>query len=263
MAFALVPLLVFAVRAIRNGIYPVFDNALNALRIHDVFSMHPPTVGAGTSFGLIALEAGANHPGPLPFILLAPIYALSGFRPSGLVVSVVVYNAAFIVLTARMARRIGGTALLVLAMAGILVLQRSFGGDIFTSPWNPYLALMPFTAFIFSTWATLVDRRSAALPWAVLTGSVAVQAQAAYAPGVAILLGIAGIAAIVRAVHDRGEPRSAALPAPRSRAGHRTRRLVASAGPAGHGRRREPRPADPLVPRRLPAHRLDRVAPGG
>jgi hypothetical protein len=204
---ALVPLVIYAVRAIRNRVYPVFDDALYALRIHDVFSMHPPTVGAGTSFGLVALEAHANHPGPLPFVLVAPIYALSGFRPAGLVISLVVYNAAFILLTARMARRIGGTGLLVLAMAGILLLQRSFGGDVFTSPWNPFLALMPFTAFLFSTWATVLDRRSAALPWAVVTGSIAVQAQAGYAPEVAILLGVAGIAAIVRTAHDRREPR--------------------------------------------------------
>jgi hypothetical protein len=207
VVIALVPLVVFAVRAIRNRMYPVFDDALDALRIRDVFTMHPPTVGAGTSFGLIALEAKANHPGPLPFMLLAPIYAVSGFRPAGLVVSVVVYNAAFIIVIAYMARRVGGTSLLVLAMAAVLVLQRSFGGDVFTSPWNPFLALMPFTAFLFSIWATLTDGRSGMLPWAVGLGSIAVQAQAAYAPEVAILLGIAVVVAIFRAVHDRNESR--------------------------------------------------------
>ena len=208
MAVAVVPLIIAAVRAIRDGVYPVFDDALDALLIHDVFSMHPPMVGAGTSFGLIAVEAcqpsGTASVRPARSDLCAVRLPSRGSRRLGRRLQRGVHPS-----DPAQSRVASATALLVVAMAGILLLQRSFGGDVFTSPWNPFLALMAFTAFMFSTWASLVDRRSARRRcrgrcW---PGSVGVQAQAAYAPGVAILLGIAGLGAIVRAVRDRSEPR--------------------------------------------------------
>ncbi len=203
IALAIAPLVLFAYRALRDGFYPVFDDALIALRIHDVFSTHPPTVGAGTSYGLIAVEANANHPGPLPFFLLAPGYALSGFRSFGLVLSLTVYHAAFVVLTARLARRVGGPGLLVAAMAGILLLERSLGGDAFISPWNPHLALLPFLAFLFAAWATLRERSSCSLPWVALTGSVAVQAQVGFAPSV-VVIGLTLVSAVAHRALTNG-----------------------------------------------------------
>lgn len=203
VAAALVPLVVFAVRAIGEGTYPVFDDALIALRIHDVVSTHPPTVGAGTQFGLISIEAGANHPGPLPFVLLAPVYALSGFRPEGLIIALTAYHAAFVVLVAHLARRIGGVRLVVVAMAAVLLVERTLGDEVFTSPWNPYLALLPFLAFLFAVWATLGERTDGALAWLVLTGSVAVQAQATFAAAVGLLGGVAAVVAVVRVVQHR------------------------------------------------------------
>ena len=59
--------------------------------------------------------------------------------------------------------------------------------DAFISPWNPYLALLPFLAFLFAAWATLGERSSRSLPWVALTGSVAVQAQVGFAPSVVVI----------------------------------------------------------------------------
>ncbi len=203
VAAAMVPLVAFAYRAIRDGAYPVFDDALIALRIHDVASTHPPTVGAGTHYGLISLEARANHPGPLPFVLLAPVYAASGFRSAGLVVAVATYHLAAVGLIAHLARRIGGTTLLVTAMGAVLVIERALGGEVFTRPWNPYLALLPFLAFLFAAWAVVADRTSGALGWAVLTGSLAVQAQTTFAVTVAAIgIVVAGVA-VVRVLRRR------------------------------------------------------------
>lgn len=207
MVAAALPLVVFAYRAIRDGAHPVFDDALIALRTHDVLSTHPPTVGAGTRYGLISLEARANHPGPLPYVLLAPIYGLSGFRPAGLVVAVTTYHLAAVALVAHLARRIGGTTLLVAAMGAVLLVERALGGDVFTRPWNPYLALLPFLAFLFAAWAALADRTPGALGWAALTGSLAVQAQATFAASVAVVGGVTATVVVVRLVvrRRRGE----------------------------------------------------------
>jgi len=204
-----IPLVWFAARARSRRAYPVFDDALIGLRIHDVLSTHPPSLGAGTSFGRIAIEALANHPGPLPLYLLAPVWGLTGFRPAGLVLSLLLYHVAFVVLIAALAWRLGGDRLLVLTLAVVLLLERSFGADVFTRVFNPYLGVLPFLAMVLACWAAVV--RS---PWyllvAAFTGSVAVQAQVAFAPPVLVFIGVTALAcgaSVIRSEGRAGVPR--------------------------------------------------------
>jgi hypothetical protein len=203
VVLATAPLLWFASRAWSRRAYPVFDDALIALRIHDVLSAHPPTLGAGTSFGRIAIEARANHPGPLPFYLLAPVWGLTGFRPGGLVLSLLLYHVAFVVLIAVLAWRLGGDRLLVLTLAVVLLLERSFGVDLFTRVFNPYLGVLPFLASVLACWAAM-----ARSPWylavAVFAGSVAAQAQLGFGPPAVVLIGVAALACAASAVRTGG-----------------------------------------------------------
>ena len=78
---AVLPIVVAAVRAIVQHWRPIGDNALVALRAHDVLTSHQPLLGTWSS---ASLEAGTNlnHPGPLLFESVAlPVKLLGSNAP--------------------------------------------------------------------------------------------------------------------------------------------------------------------------------------
>ncbi|HEX6311004.1 MAG TPA: hypothetical protein VF152_05210 [Acidimicrobiia bacterium] len=205
VAAALVPVVVAAVRAARSGWVPVGDNALYAIRIHDVFTVeHQPLLGTWSS---ASIDAGidVNHPGPLLFELLAVPARLVG-GGGGVALGVALVNCAAIVGIAAFAYRRGGALLATVATAVTTVLTWSMGSEMLYEPWGPHSILLPFLFFLVVVWsATCGDL--VALPLAIVAGSLVVQTQLGYVLLVPALAGWAVLGLVLEMRrHRRDDP---------------------------------------------------------
>ena len=190
LAAVAAPFLVTLAATIGERWYPGSDIALEVLRIADVGGRDTPLTGVISRFGW-------DHPGPLLFYVLAPFHWVAGVR--GVLLGVLLVNLAAVVVVCWAARRRGGDpALLVFAVA-ILILVRAGGADRLVDPWNPWIAVLPFFAYLTLVWC-VAERDLVALPGAVIAGSFVVQAHVGYAPLVAVLgAGAVGLAFVRRA----------------------------------------------------------------
>jgi hypothetical protein len=175
VAFA--PVVVALVGLLRPTWYPTGDLAQAELHVRGFWS-DPPLVGAA---GRIATAEGVqgSHPGPALWLAMWPLYALLGSSSAALTVSVVVVHLATVALALWLAWRRGGTPFVALLAVGLLVVVRAGGPEVFTEPWNPWMALLPFLVVLLALWSVLDDDLWAA-PIAVLAGSYSVQAHAGY-----------------------------------------------------------------------------------
>ena len=111
VALALVPLVISAVALVvkvGDTYYPGSDLALTELRTRDV-GRHPVLLG-------LPSRDRWNHPGPALFYLLAGPYRLSGSASIGLDLGALLINGLAIAGMAFVARRHGGTPLLLLTL---------------------------------------------------------------------------------------------------------------------------------------------------
>jgi hypothetical protein len=173
----LAPFVVAVTRGIRGGWVPVGDNALMAIRTGDVFTRHPPLLGTGSSISKV-INDRVNNLGPLLFDLLAPPAKLfdSG---AGLVVGVTLLNASAVVGIAVFAHRRGGALFTMGAMLSTAALAWGMGSELLYEPWQPHSLMLPFLCFLVLVWS-LACGDLAALVWAALTGSLAVQTHLSY-----------------------------------------------------------------------------------
>lgn len=134
-----------------------------------------------------------HHPGPLPFYLLAPFYALSGGMTTGLHAGAAALSLGFACLTiAVLLRR--RPALAVTGSAALAVLAwRS--AEALGSPWNPHMTLLPMVALMVVT-ADVIAGSPRSLPLVALCASLAAQAHVALVPTALAL----GVVACVRAL---------------------------------------------------------------
>ena len=195
VAAVALPLLVAVVVLADDDWYATGDMAQAELHVRGFFA-NPPLLGAAGRLGTIA-EQG-SHPGPAPWVALLPGYRLLGQSGWALETSVALAALAAAAGVILVARRRGGPALAVIVTLGLVVLVRSNGPAVFTEPWNPWLAVLPFAAFVLLVWSVVCDDR-AALPWAVLAGSYALQSHVGYA----LLVGGLGLVAVAWSVRRR------------------------------------------------------------
>ncbi len=171
--------------------YATSDQALEVLHIGDVGGVHTPLVGIPSRFGWY-------HPGPLLYWLLAPFVRL--FGETGVLTGSAVLNVAALVGVAVVARRRGGTPLVLWTGLLIAALLHTLGPGFLLDPWNPWLALLPFLLFVFLAWSVTCGD-FACLPWAVGVGTFVVQTHVSYALLVAgllvVVLGVAGLERLV------------------------------------------------------------------
>jgi hypothetical protein len=186
------PLAVAAFAALRTHWYPTLDDALEILRIRDVGGRHTPLTGAQSRFGW-------DHPGPMLFWILAPARWIGG--DNGVLAGVTCINGAAIVGSLFLARRRGGLAFTVLVAVALLVLLRGLGGSLLVDVWNPWVAVLPFFAYVLLAWS-VAERDFFALPLLVLVGSYLVQTHVGYLPLVASLAVTGGILAAVWAARQ-------------------------------------------------------------
>lgn len=184
---AALPVIVATIRAVADGWVPVGDQGIVATRAYDVFTHHAPLVG---QYSLASDEAGhATHsPGPLLYWLLAVPARLGA--PASLTLVMGLVNVAAIVGIVALARRRGGTSLMLLAAGAIILMSRSFSPESLHDIFNPSAALFPFALLILLCWSVACgDHRL--VPLTVLVASFVAQCHLAFVPPTAGLLLVA------------------------------------------------------------------------
>ena len=183
LGMVLLPMVVAAVALVvraRTRYFPTADHALTELQVRDV-GRHEVLIG-------LYSRADWNHPGPALFYLLAPIYRLSGSTAIGINLGALVINAAAIVGIALVARRRGGTPLLLCSLIGVMLLARTLGAGFLGDAWNNFIVVFPFALLILLAWSM-----SCGETWALWVG-VAVASFLAQTHVGFVLLGFALLA---------------------------------------------------------------------
>jgi hypothetical protein len=195
---AIAPAVVLAVRSLASSWVATSDYALIELRARAVGTAHTPLVGPYSRFGW-------NHPGPALFFALAAPYRLLAGQSKGLLFGSALIAAAAtvaVVVTLLRADQLKVVAAFTLLVVAALV--HGLGPAFLWDPWNPYVIVLPFLAFVLAVWwAASGEER--ALPVAVGLASFVMQTHVSLAPEAVALLALA-IVWLIAAARD-GESR--------------------------------------------------------
>ncbi|HXH55688.1 hypothetical protein [Iamia sp.] len=186
--------------------YPANDDAQTELKVRDVGSSNPPLTGLGGRIGEFGPDGG-SHPGPLSFWSLAIVYRVLGAGAWTLNASTAVLNIIAMGLTLWMARRRGGTPVMVAAAVLLIVLTTAYGTYALTLPWNPYLPILWWVTAMVAAWSLLCGDLPT-LPVAVFATSFCLQTHISYV-GLGSVLALIGVAAAGYWVYDRRRDRDA------------------------------------------------------
>ncbi len=185
LAIVLVPIVVAIVRVLTGlgGFHATSDNALNELMVRDV-GRHPILLGPFS-------RDGWSHPGPLFYYLNAIPYRLFGADSAAMLANALLINGISIGVMVTIAKRWGGLALAlpVLLVAGVLVLSLPSGS--LENPWNPFVTVLPFGAFLMAAWAATCGDRWA-FPAAAFIGTFCMQTHVGYVALVVAVLAWCG-----------------------------------------------------------------------
>ena len=149
------------------------DEATIALRSDDVLTADTPLLGMPSSLGESTGEQ-VHHPGPLEFQAIGVVAALVDEPRVALAVAACV-NVVSIGVALVWASRLGGRPMLALATVVAAALTWSLRGAVLSTPFNPYVAVLPLLAFLASVAAAWAGRRWAVTS-AIVFGSWAAQA---------------------------------------------------------------------------------------
>lgn len=150
---------------------PVADYALIEMQVRDV-GREPVLTG-------LYSRSDWSHPGPAQFFVLAPFYWLTGGASFGLYLGALVVNAGALVGMVLVARRRGGTPLMLITLLAGSLLVRTLGADFVRDPWNCFMTVLPFGLAVFLAWS-LTAGEIWALPMAVGVTSYVAQAHVGY-----------------------------------------------------------------------------------
>ena len=207
-AVAVLPFVVAAVRALREGWYPIGDAAQLYIRATDVLTGHHPWIGSGSSAST-SLGFQVNNAGPLYFDLIAP-FARTMPPGWGAVVGISAVNVACLVLAGLAARRVGGAEhgapFEGWVLAAGTVLAWTMGSQLLFDMFQAHALLFPFlAACVLLTGLAL--RQRWVVPWLALVLSLILQTHLSYAYIVPWMLLVAGALAVA----GLAPPRIAAL----------------------------------------------------
>lgn len=139
-------------------------------------------------------RAGFDHPGPLYFYLLAPLYWLTGQHSASLHLTALLINlSAIIGMLLIIWRHARQTALLWFALLLAIYLLQT--GSVVMSIWNPHVTILPFLLVVFSFSAVAAGQLTY-LPLAIVTASFVIQTHLGYTValvaigGCSIILGL-------------------------------------------------------------------------
>jgi hypothetical protein len=189
LALVLLPFVVGLVRVAFVHWTPVGDWALLELRTRSVGGPHTPLVGPYSRFGW-------SHPGPALFYALAGPYRIFGGRANGILAAVLLINGASVAGIVIVAWRRGRRPLTVAAAIAVAVLCHALGATFLRDPWNPYVAVLPFTLIVFLAWSIACGDLWA-VPFAAFVASFVVQSHVGYTALVVAVLAVGAIWRIV------------------------------------------------------------------
>lgn len=196
LALGLAPLAVAAVVlviGVGGDHMPAGDLAMTEMHTRDV-GRHPVLIGLHS-------RPDWNHPGPLQFYLSAPIYRLTGGASISMLLAALAINAAAVAGTLAVARRRGGTPVLLCTLVALLLLMRTMGPEALSDNWNLTLTTLPYLLLAYLTWSMICGERWA-LPVGALVTSFLVQTHVGFLATAAPLFAV-GVAALgVRAWRD-------------------------------------------------------------
>lgn len=180
-AISLAPFFVLIARSTHASWTATGDYSLIEMRARDVGTSSSPLVGPYSRFGW-------NHPGPALFYAFAAPYRAFLSHGTGLLAGAALVGAiSTIAIVVVLIRR--SPSLLVAAFGVLLfaLLVRTLGAGFLWDPWNPYVIVLPFLAFVgFAWWAATGEART--LPFAIGFGSFVVQTHVSLAVEVVALL---------------------------------------------------------------------------
>jgi hypothetical protein len=170
--------------------FPILDLAQTEMRVRDVFTLHPPLIGLPGRIGTLARQG--SHPGPLSFWVLAPFYKVFGSSAWALQAATACVNAIAIGLSLLIARRRGGTNVLLAVAAVLGALTYFYGPSVLTQAWNPYLPMLWFIVVALGVWSVLCDDL-AMLPVATFAAVFCLQTHISY---LGLVGGLGALAAV-------------------------------------------------------------------
>lgn len=192
------PLLTAAIAQLTKSGLVTGDLALIELAIRDTGTGNTPLVGPFSRYGW-------NHPGPLMFWMLAPLYRVLGSDAQAMYAATAIVNATGLSLLAWIARRLGGRRLLAAVGLGAMLLTHGAGTTL-VDPWNPYFAVVPFAVFMLAA-ASIANGDHVLVPLALWTGSLVVQSHISYVVPVAVVAAFCVcLLWMARRPPDHGEP---------------------------------------------------------
>jgi hypothetical protein len=157
--------------------YPLLDLAQTEMRVRDVTSAHPPLIGLPGRIGSFPNQG--SHPGPISFYALAVFYNILGPSAWALQAATACLHIVAILVALWIAKRRGGTPLVLAIGAALAVLTASYGGAMLTEGWNPYLPVIWWFTFLLATWSVWCDDLPM-LPIAMVTGTFCMQTHLPY-----------------------------------------------------------------------------------
>lgn len=171
--------------------FPSVDLALIEMQVRDVATRRNPILGAGGRFE--AYDVQGNHPGPLPYYVLAPAYRLFGASAWAIQVAAVSVGLAAAAAGIWLANRRAGVLAALATTLGYLLLILLYDPVEVLSPWNPNVAMLWWVTLLLALWGVLC-RDYALLPVTAFAAALCAQAHVSY-------LGLAGGLAIIVAVY--------------------------------------------------------------
>ncbi len=202
-AIATIPLVIVMIVMLRHHWYPTGDLAHTELMLRAI-PRHPPLVGVAARVGPIDDQGSAL--GPSMAYAMLPVYVLLG-RSSWATIAAadVLHGLAIGASVWLVGRRHGRWAAIATAFV-MLVMVRALMTSFFVEPWNVWLPVFAFAAFLVLLW-DVAQERSRSLPWAVAVGSHCGQTHVSYLPLVGGLTGLALVWLLIRRRTVQGGPR--------------------------------------------------------
>ena len=186
------PAVAWAIVALASGYTLQGDNAHIAIRTFDVFGSNPSLLGMPSTSDSEVRGVNAFHPGPLHFLLLAPIYAISGFNVWGMVLGSLFVNLGLLAIGLRAAWRFDSPWVKNAAVTALAIVMFVLQSQLYT-PWNPFPVVIGVVTLVVLVWGIAVGVRGL-WPATVLVGSLVMQAHLVglifVGPIVVILIGL-------------------------------------------------------------------------
>ena len=205
------PVVVSAGRAVADDWVPSGDEAVIAVRVHDVLSTDPPLTGLPSTSDLYGTGIRTMHPGPIEFYLLALPARLLGPQ-LGLLLGAGAFTAASLLISAWVVLRRAGPGVALWVSVLLMWTTWSTGTAVLTDPISSNVGGYPLLAAAVLAWALLLgDLRL--LPLAVgVVSFVAQQHLAMVIPaGAVVVVAVVGVVLELRRRWSVPEERAGAL----------------------------------------------------